>query len=365
MKRILLQIIAISLFLPGFSQNQKDSQTPASLAQKYQAYFPIGAAVSPRVLKSADSILIISQYNSLVAENHMKPMWIQPKENVFTFQNADYVAAFAKRHNMKLRGHTLVWHNQTPDWFFKDGDQPVSKEVLKERMHKHIQTLVSRYKDAVYAWDVVNEAISDDKNEFLRTSSPWYKILGEEYIELAFRYAHEANPKAKLFYNDYNTCEPGKRDKIVRLVKSLKEKGVPIDGIGMQGHWKIGSPTKEQLETAIDMFSALGVTIQITELDVSVYQDDQDKQVEMTSELEQQQADYYQMCFEVLRAKKDKISGVTFWGAADNYTWLNNFPVRGRKNFPLLFDTNLQPKKAFNQVVNFEASPKPPPKAGA
>jgi len=363
MKKLLLLIILLNFINAGHCQNARTGQL-FSLAQKYQAYFPIGAAVSPRVLKSADSILIINQYNSLVAENHMKPMWIQPKENVFKFENADFVAAFAKRHNMKLRGHTLVWHNQTPDWFFKEGDQPVSKEVLKERMHKHIQTVVSHFKDRVYAWDVVNEAISEDKNEYLRTSSPWYKIMGEDYIELAFQYAHEADPNAILFYNDFNTWQPEKRDKIIRLVKSLKEKGVPVGGIGMQGHWKIGSPTKEQIKTAIDMFAALGVTVQITELDVSVYQSDTDKQVEMTPELEQQQADYYRMCFDVFREKKDKISSVTFWGAADNYTWLNNFPVRGRKNYPLLFDTKLQPKKAFNLIMKFEASPNPPPKEG-
>lgn len=363
MKKLLLLIVLANLILVCHSQDKNQTQLIPSLCEKYRDFFPIGAAVSPRVLKSADSILIINQYNSLVAENHMKPMWIQPKENTFIFENADYVAAFAKRHNMKLRGHTLVWHNQTPDWFFKEGDQPASKEVLKERMHKHIQTIVSRYKDSVYGWDVVNEAVSEKKGEYLRSTSPWYKIFGEEFIELAFRYAREANPKAMLFYNDFNSWQPEKRDKIIRLVKSLQEKGIKVDGIGMQGHWKIGSPTKEQIETAIDMYSALGVTVQITEFDVSIYQSDQDKQVEMTPELEQQQADYYQMCFEVFRSRKDKISGVTFWGAADNYTWLNNFPVRGRKNYPLIFDIKLQPKKGFFQVVNF-LSPLNPPDRG-
>ncbi len=363
MKFPYILFLSLGLFLNGNSQDLKP-QLP-SLCKQYQEFFLIGAAVSPQVLKSADSTLVIDQYNSLVCENQMKPMWIQPQENVFMFKNADYVVAFAKRHNMKLRGHTLVWHNQTPGWFFKDGDKPASKELLAERMHKHIQTLVSRYKDDVYCWDVVNEAVSEEKDEYLRTSSPWYKIMGEDFIELAFRYAHEANPKAKLFYNDYNAWQPEKRDKIIRLVKSLKDKGVQVDGIGMQGHWKIGSPTKEQIETAIDMFSALGVTVQITELDVSVYQSDKDKEVKMTPELEQQQADYYQMCFDVFREKKDKVSSVTFWGAADNHTWLDNFPVRGRKNYPLLFDTKLQPKKAFNQIIKIEASPKPLPKEGA
>lgn len=350
----MLLFVACVLLQSGFSQSIQ-----VSLAEKYKSFFPVGAAVSPRVLKSADSILIISQYNSLVAENHMKPMWIQPRENNFSFENADYVAAFTRRHNMKLRGHTLVWHNQTPPWFFKDGDQPASKELLKERMQKHIQTVVSHFKDKVYAWDVVNEAISDEKDEYLRGSSNWYKIMGEEFIELAFRIAREADPNARLFYNDYNAWQPEKRDKIIRLVRSLQEKGIKVDGIGMQGHWKIGSPTREQIETTIDMYAALGVKVQITELDVSMYQSDKDPQGELTPELEQQQADYYRMCFDVFRAKKDKISGVTFWGVADNYTWLNNFPVRNRKNYPLIFDTKLQPKKAFEQIMNFSTESEP------
>ncbi len=358
MKYFFLLFVSFGLFFMGHSQVAKSGGVPL-LCQKYQIWFPIGAAVSPRVLKSADTILIISQYNSLVCENHMKPMWIQPRENTFTFASADSIALFALRQNMKLRGHTLVWHNQTPGWFFKEGDQPASKELLKARMRNHIQTVVSHYKDEVYVWDVVNEAISEKKDEYLRNDSPWFKIMGEDFIELAFRYAHEANPKAKLFYNDFNAWQPGKRDKIVRLVTSLQEKGVQVDGIGMQGHWKIGSPTKEQIETTIDMFAALGVAVQITELDVSIYHSGQDKEGELTPELEQQQADYYQMCFEVFRSRKDKISGVTFWGAADNHTWLNNFPVRNRKNYPLLFDTSLQPKKAFDQVVNFNSDSDP------
>lgn len=359
MKFFLLIFISFSLFLTASGQGLQ-----ISLAEKYRDYFPVGAAVSPRTLKSADSMLIINQYNSLVGENHTKPMWVQPEESKFSFENSDYIAAFAKRHRMKLRGHTLVWHRQTPDWFFKNDNQPASKEILNERLRKHIETVVSHFRNEVYGWDVVNEAISDERNEYLRTSSPWYQIMGDEYIELAFRYAHKADPEAILFYNDYNACQPEKRDKIIRLVKSLQEKGVPIHGIGMQGHWKIGSPTKAEIETAIDRYAALGLTVQITELDVSVYQSDNDKEVKMTPELEQRQADYYQMCFEVFREKKDKISSVTFWGAADNHTWLDNFPVRGRKNYPLIFDTQLQPKKAFDLIMKFEASPEPLPKEG-
>jgi len=352
MKNLFLLLFSMCLSFDGQCQIQPQNKI-VSLAEKYLSFFPIGAAVSPRILSSSDSALVISQFNSLVCENQMKPESVHPLENKWTFQDADIVAAFAKRHHMKLRGHTLVWHQQTPGWFFKDGDQEVSKEVLKERLQKHIQTVVSRYKDEVYCWDVVNEAISDKKDEYFRKDSPWYKILGEKFIELAFQYAHEANPNVKLFYNDYNTTNPEKREKIIRLVKSLQEKGIQIDGIGMQGHWKIGYPNREQIATTIDQFAALGLRVQITELDVSAYQSNKEEKTEMTPELDQKLADYYKMCFEVFREKKDKISGVTFWGVADNKTWLDNFPVRGRKNYPLLFDTNLQPKKAFYEVMNF------------
>jgi endo-1,4-beta-xylanase len=348
MRKLALSVFVASMFLSLVSQAQP------TLKDKYKKYFPIGAAVSPRVLKSADSTLIITHFNSLVCENQMKPALVQPTEGVFTFNDADFVVNFAQRHKMKLRGHTLLWHSQTPQWFFKEGDNPVSKEVLKERLRKHIQTVVSRYKGKVYCWDVCNEVISDKDDEYLRSTSPWFKALGEEFLEVAFKAAREADPKALLFYNDYDSEKPVKRDKIVRLVKSLKDKGVPVDGIGMQGHWRIGSPTKQEIETAIDMFSALGVTVQLTELDVSVYESKEQKDpITMTPEMDQKLADYYKMCFEVFREKKKKISGITFWGVADNFTWLDNYPVRGRKDFPLLFDTKREPKKAFYEVVNF------------
>jgi len=348
MKKLLLSVFFVSIVFPLISQAQP------TLKDKYKKYFPIGAAVSPRVLRSADSVLVISQFNSLVCENQMKPALVQPTEGVFTFKDADFVVAFAQRNKMTLRGHTLCWHAQTPDWFFKEGDKPVSKEVLKERLRKHVEAVVSRYKGKVYCWDVANEVISDKDDEYLRSSSPWVQILGEEFLEVAFKAARAADPKAILFYNDYDSEKPVKRDKIIRLVKSLKDKGVPVDGIGMQGHWKIGSPTRDEIATAIDMYSALGVTVQFTELDVSVYQSDDQKQVtELSPEVDKQLADYYKMCFEVFREKKKKISGVTFWGVADNVTWLDNYPTRGRKNYPLLFNTKREPKQAFNEVVNF------------
>jgi endo-1,4-beta-xylanase len=233
--------------------------------------------------------------------------------------------------------------------------------VLLQRLKDHITTVVNRYKGDVYAWDVVNEAIDDNNSLYLRNSA-WYRICGEEFIAKAFEYAHAADPKAILFYNDYNTEMPGKRDRIYRLVKSLKDAGVPIHGVGLQGHWSVNNPSKEELEKSIQMFSSLGLQVQITELDVSVYggrqggqliQGRRDTTAIFTPEMEQLQRDKYKMVFDVFRQHKDKITGVTFWNVSDRYSWLDG---RGRKNYPLLFDMNRQPKKAYWDVVSFNQS---------
>jgi endo-1,4-beta-xylanase len=267
---------------------------------------------------------------------------------------------FGVRNEIKVRGHTLCWHAQTPGWLFIDSSgKDVSKEVLLRRLKSHIHTVVSRYKGKIYAWDVVNEAIADGP-EFLRKSK-FTEITGDEFIEKAFEYAHEADPEAVLFYNDYNTEIASKRDKIYRLLKGLKEKGVPVHGVGLQAHWSVSSPTREELEKSIEMFSSLGLQIQFTELDVSVYSgrqggqliQGQRRQMEtpvFTAEMEQQQLEKYKMVFEVFRKHRKHITGVTFWNISDRYSWLDG---RGRKNYPLLFDKDLKPKKAYGEVVKF------------
>ena len=343
------------------SRNTTGAKFPSSKGLKdyYKDYFLMGVAVAPWSLHGEDSALIVRHYNSLTAENAMKMGPIHPREKEYNWKGADSIAAFAQRHGMKLRGHTLVWHAQAPSWIFKDekGDT-VSKAVLLQRMKDHITTVVHRYKDYVYAWDVVNEAIDDNDAHYLRNSA-WYRICGEEFIARAFEYAHAADPKAVLFYNDYNTEMPGKRDRIYRLVKSLKEKGVPIHGVGLQGHWSVNNPSREELEKSIQLFSSLGLQVQVTELDVSVYtgrqggqllQGQRDTTATFTSEMEQQQREKYKMVFEVFRKYKNQVTGVTFWNVSDRYSWLD---ARGRKNYPLLFDRNRQPKKAYWEVVNF------------
>ena len=333
----------------------------SGLSKYYADYFPIGVAVSPRSLKTEESDLIKKEFNSITAENAMKMGPIHPKEDEFFWTDADSIVAFAQRNKMKIRGHTLCWHNQTPKWMFVDakGDT-VSKDVLLQRLKNHITAVVSRYKGKIYAWDVVNEVISDKPGEFYRQSA-WYKICGEEFIEKAFRYAHEADPDALLFYNDYNEIDSAKREKIYKMVTQLKAAGTPIHGIGLQGHWAINEPTRDQLDKTLSRFAATGLKLQITELDISVYpkehnareQKPEDANNVFTPEREQKQLEVYTMCFELFRKYKQSITGVTFWNISDRRSWLDNFPVRGRKDYPLLFDKDLKPKDVYWKVIKF------------
>lgn len=327
----------------------------------YHKYFTMGVAVSPWSLKGAEVSLVLKHFNSITPENAMKMEPIHPKENEYRWKDADTIVAFARRNNLKVRGHTLCWHSQAPAWMFVDNNgSTVSKEVLLQRLKDHITTVVNRYKGSVYAWDVVNEAISDKRDEYLRPSK-WQQIIGDEYIAKAFEYAHEADPSALLFYNDYNEISPVKREKIYKLVKTLKDAGVPIHGVGLQAHWAINEPSRAQLDSTLQRFSQLGLQVQITELDVSVYPKEhnarerrpEDANTAFTPEKEQQQLEQYKLMFELFRKYKKSISGVTFWNVSERYSWLDDFPVRGRKDYPLLFDKNLQPKKAYWQVVNW------------
>lgn len=344
------------------SQDQSQSETTKGLKDYYKDYFTIGVAVSPQALRNPEQQkLILEQFNSLTPENAMKMGPIHPRENEYNWRDADSIVAFAQRHHLKVRGHNLCWHSQAPAWMFVDAQgKDVSKEVLLQRLKDHIYTVVNRYKGAIYAWDVVNEAISDKPDEYLRPSK-WLEICGEEYIAKAFQYAHEADPNAQLFYNDYNEITASKREKMYRLVKSLKDAGVPIHGLGLQGHWAVNEPSKAQLDSTLKRFSELGVKLQITELDISVYPKEherrdrrpEDSDTAFTGAREQKQIEVYKYSFELFRKYKKYITGITFWNISDRGSWLDNFPVRGRKDFPLLFDRNYQPKKAYWEVVRF------------
>jgi endo-1,4-beta-xylanase len=340
----------------------------------YKDYFPIGVAVSPRSLQGEQGEFIKKHFNSLTAENVMKPALLQPEEGRFEWEEADKIVEFAQANGMKVRGHTLCWHNQTGEWMFKDsvGNQ-ATKELLLSRLKEHITQVVNHYKGKVYAWDVVNEAIDNANPSKGYRETLWYKICGDEFISKAFQWAHEADPDAVLFYNDYNTENPVKREKIYNLLKKMLDEGVPVNGVGIQAHWNIGGPrhvgqlnqpgegdfdipgsSEDAIRESIDKFSSLGLAVQLTELDVSIYTSRTDTtDLGFTPEREQRQADFYKMVFDVLREKKDVVTGVTFWNLSDRGSWLDNRTPRRGKHYPLLFDENMKPKKAFWEVVTF------------
>lgn len=358
---------AMALLGPTGASAQTASRTPAGrnapekgLKDYYKDYFPVGVAVSPRALTGPESDLIRGQFNSITPENAMKMGPIHPEENRYHWTDADAIVDYAQRHNLRVRGHNLVWHEQAPKWMFTDakGDT-VTKEVLLKRLQDHITTVVTRYKGKIYAWDVVNEAVADDSTRLLR-DSPWYRICGDEFITKAFEYAHKADPDALLFYNDYNTERPEKRERIYRLLKQLKDGGVPIHGVGLQGHWSLYEPTEKDLRDAIERYASLGLQVHFTEVDMSVYPWEKNRRERrpgesdaFTPELEQKQLEQYKKVFRVFRDYKNVITSVTFWNISDRHSWLDTYPVRGRKNYPLLFDQNLKPKKVYWEVVKF------------
>jgi endo-1,4-beta-xylanase len=340
---------------------QESSKPVRGLKDFYSDFFYVGASVTPSNLDpvSGERGIIDVEFNSLTAENVMKMGPLHPKENEYYWTDADKIVNFAVSKGYKMRGHTLCWHRQTPSWIFKAADgSEVSKELLLKRLENHIKEVVTRYKGKVYAWDVVNEVIDDNISKVYR-ESPWYLICGEEYIEKAFIWAHEADPDALLFYNDYSTENPVKRDKIFNMLKGLKEKGVPVHGIGLQGHWSIGWPSEKELRDAIEKYRTLGFEIQVTELDISVYNSSEDFSVRVagddafTTEREEKQIEKYRMIFDVFRDYKGVITSVTFWNVSDRRSWLDNFPVPKRKNYPLLFGQNYERKKAYGAVTDF------------
>jgi endo-1,4-beta-xylanase len=337
---------------------------PKGLKDYYHDYFPIGVAVNVRSITSPDTALILREFNSVTPENAMKMGPIHPEEGRYNWKDADAIVDFATAHGLRIRGHNLCWHEQTPRWLFvnSNGDT-VTKEVLLKRLKDHITAVVSRYKGRIYAWDVVNEAVADEKSDdtsrILR-NSPWFRICGDEFIAKAFEYAHAADPNARLFYNDYNTERPEKRERVYRLLRKLVAAGVPITGVGIQAHWSVYEPSAADLRASIDRFSSLGLKVQITELDISIYPWEKNPRALRPGEsdaytpvLQQQQADQYKNVFSVFRGYKGTINGVTFWNVTDKHTWLDQYPVPGRKNYPLLFDTAGQPKKAYWEVAKF------------
>src|SRR5690606_33080772 len=337
-----------------------------TLKEAYSPHFLIGAALNERQFTeraSAEAELTSQQFNTITPENALKWQSLQPREGTFVFGAADRFVEFGEKNGMIVIGHTLVWHNQTPSWVFEDEHgQPVDRETLLRRMRDHIRTVVGRYKGRIHGWDVVNEALNEDGT--LR-ESPWLKIIGEDYIEKAFEFAHEADPSAELYYNDYNIENEPKWRGAVALVKRLQEKGIPITGVGIQNHINNTWPTPEQLSASIQAFADLGMRVVITELEIDPLPsafEYSSAEITRNAELraglnpyaeqfpaEQQeiQARRYAEIFQVYLKHRDVIDRVTLWGVHDGASWLNDWPVRGRTSHPLLFDRNLNPKPAF------------------
>ena len=292
----------------------------------------------------------------------MKWESLEHKRGDLNFTAADALVAFARANHMRIRGHTLVWHRQTPLWVFKDEagtDLVPSAEnstLVLAREQKHIREVVSHFKDDVYCWDVVNEVIDADETDGFRRSK-WFKITGTAYIDSAFRVAHEVAPNAKLYINEYDTTSPRKRAFLLDLVRHLRAKGIPVDGVGHQMHSTLGSPSTQAIADTIGMFSALGVENQITELDMSLYSDPVSQELRHTRHLLLEQGYRYRDFFRTFRELKGKITSVTFWGIADDHTWLKRFPI-ARRDLPLLFDERLQTKYAYWGIVNPARLPK-------
>ncbi len=338
---------------------------PAGLKDVYRDYFTVGVSVNLRNVTTQDQMALIkNEFNSITAENDMKPALLHPAEGVWDWAAADSIANFCRRNNIKLRGHCLCWHAQFSDWMFYDKKgAPVKKEVFYSRLREHIHTVVNRYKDIVYCWDVVNEAMAD--GEFAQPGqkpvpyrdSYLYKLCGDEFIAKAFEYAHEADPSAILFYNDYNAADPAKRDRIYNMVSKMQKAGVPISGIGMQGHYNIYGPSEEDVDAALTKYSELVRHIHITELDVRV-NNEQGGQLRFSkgqskplpSYIETIQTDQYERLFRVFRKHKDVIDNVTFWNLSDKDSWL------GADNHPLPFDENYRPKRSYYAIRDFNPS---------
>lgn len=315
------------------------------LAKTFEKRFPVGAAVEPMQLGTRAGHLLAWHFNSVTAENAMKPANLQPVEGRFEFRGADAIVDFASRRGMRVRGHTLLWHEETPEWFWRGTDgQAAPREVVLARLRAHIIAVMSRYRGRVYAWDVVNEVVHPVGPGCLRDTR-WLQVVGPDYIEHAFRYAHEADPGARLFVNDFETTDPAKRLCLLDLMRDLRARGVPVHGMGHQLHIDLDRPAVGEVDETLGFFAALGVENHVTELDMSVAASSLPPGARLS-----RQAERYAALFEVF-ARRPDVTAVSFWGLSDSHTWLNAKRAAGNLDEPLLFDARQNPKPAYFAIT--------------
>ncbi|NMP79478.1 endo-1,4-beta-xylanase [Pseudoalteromonas arctica] len=367
----------LSLLLLAGSLSVSAAQAQA-LKNTFADSFKMGVAVNQDIVtgkNAAAQSIIAKQFNTVTLENAMKAEVIYPQQGKVDFSGADAFIDFAKQNNMFTVAHTLVWHNQTPDWFFTNSkNEPNTPAEQLEQMRKHIELVAGRYKNKVDAWDVVNEVIADDGSY---RPTVWVNRVGDgdTMVKAAFKYAQQYSPNTELYYNDFNAWRPEKRDGIIRMIKMLQKEGIRIDGIGIQAHWGLNFPKMQYIEQAIDAYAALGIKVMITELDIDVLPLTKEGQITGTdmmkpqfqleefetyldpyknglpSDVEAQLNARYKALFELFYAKRDKIDRVTFWGLHDGMSWKNDYPIPNRTNYPLLWDRNLNPKPVIKTIA--------------
>ncbi|MBM6993927.1 MAG: endo-1,4-beta-xylanase [Prevotella sp.] len=360
-------ILILSVLLSSITASAQQMGLKDALGK----YFTVGVALSTRVTSDGNAQadeLVDRHFNSVVAENCFKGEVVTPREGVYDFNAADSVVRYAEKHHLQLIGHCLIWHSQPPRWMFKNADgSQVSRDELIRRIQNHVRTMVGRYKGKVFGWDVVNEAF-EDNGEFRK--SPYYNIVGPEYIDIAFRTAQETDPNVELYINDYSLSKPGKRAAVCRLIRHLQQEGIRIDAVGMQSHQGLDYPDLKDYEASIDSFAACGVKVSFTELDINVLPSPQHFNgagIEQSFEYQKQMNPYangmpaevqkkldkrWLSFFEIYKRHASQIERVTLWGLTDGDSWLNDWPVKGRTNYGLLFDRQYKAKPVVNQIIN-------------
>ena len=365
-------LLVSTVLLAACSQTGSQAAIPANAGLKdvFKDAFRVGTALNPRQFNGTDTLgvaLIDKHFNITTPENVLKWEVVHPGRTNYNFVQSDAYVAFGEKHKMFITGHTLVWHSQTPRWVFEDSaGKPLTRDALLGQMKRHIDTVVGRYKGRINGWDVVNEALNEDGS--LR-QSPWQKIIGDDFIVRAFQFAHDADPAAELYYNDYNLATPAKRDGAIRVARQIQAAGITVAAIGSQDHHKLDVPSAALVDSMFMAFRAAGFHGNITELDIDVLpratnNNTADVSLRAAAQarvnpytagvpdsVQAQLTKRYADFFTVYWKHRDIIDRITFWGVRDGDSWLNGWPVPGRTNYPLLFDRSGAPKPAYDAVV--------------